>query len=81
MAVRRIACRFPVAVLKYFFAELVAKLRPLGWAIPAGVEIAYLTTVLVCDRLESLANGDDDEMPSPIKIDFENGFNNFDRAA
>ena len=70
-----------MAELKYFFAELFSKLRQLGCAIPAGVEIAYHTTVLACDRLESLADGDDDEMPSPVQIDFENGFNNVDRAA
>ena len=81
LAARRIAGRVPVAELKYFFAELFAKLRQLGCAIPAGVEIAYHTTILACDRLESLADGDDDEMPSPIQIDFENGFNNVDRAA
>ena len=52
LAARRIAGRVPVAELKYFFAELFAKLRQLGCAIPAGVEIAYHTTVLACDRLE-----------------------------
>ena len=43
LAARRIAGRVPVAELKYFFAELFAKLRQLGCAIPAGVEIAYTT--------------------------------------
>ena len=39
------------------------------------------TTVLPCDHLEALADGDDAEMPSPNQIDFENGFNNINRAA
>ena len=55
-------------------------LRQLGCAIPAGVEIAYHTTALACDHFGALADGDDAEMPTPIQIDFENGFNNIDRA-
>jgi hypothetical protein len=81
LAARRITGRVPVAEMKHFFAKLFAQLRQLGCAIPAGVEIAYHTTVLVCDHLEALADGDDAEMPSPIQIDFENGFNNINRAA
>ena len=58
--------------MKYFFAKLFTQLWQLGCGIPAGVEIAYHTTVLACDHLEALADGDDVEMPSPIQIDFEN---------
>ena len=71
LAGRRITGRIPVAELKYFFAQLFAKLRQLGCAIPAGFEIAEHTIALACDHLESLADGGDDEMPSPIQIEFE----------
>ena len=81
LAARRITGRVPVAELKYFFAKLFAQLRQLGCAIPAGVKIAYHTTAMACDYLESLADGNDAKMPFPVQIVFENGFNNVDPAA
>ena len=48
LAAQRIAGRVPVAEMKQFFAKKFAQLRQLGCAIPAGVEIAYHTTVLAC---------------------------------
>ena len=71
LAARRITGRVPVAELvtalgrACFFAQLFAELRQLGCAIPAGVEVAYHATILACDRLGALADGDDSEMPSP----------------
>ena len=53
LAARKITGRVSVTELKHFFAQLFARFRQLGCAIPAGVEIAYHTTILACDRLEA----------------------------
>ena len=53
LAARRITRRVLVAELKHFFAQSFAQLRRLGYAIPGGIEIAYHTTILACDRLEA----------------------------
>ena len=70
LAARRVAGRVPVAEIKHHFAKKFAQLRQLGCAIQAGVEIVYHSTVLACDHLDALADGDNAEMPSPIQLDF-----------
>ena len=81
LTAQRIAGRVSVAQMKHFFTKKFAQLRRLGCAIPAGVVIAYHSTVLACDHLDALTDGDNAEMHSLIQLDFENSFNNFDRAA
>jgi len=71
--IRRITGRIPCMQLRQKFSDTFAKVRALGSAIPAGIEIAYRTAVLAIDHM--LAGADEPgDLPLPLQTDFTDGF-------
>ena len=79
-AIRRITGRVPCVQLKHDFAREFAKVRALGSAIPAGIEIAFRTiTLAIDDALEHADDYDPQHLPVPLQTDFKDGFTNAKR--
>ena len=80
-ALRRIAERVPAAQLRGRWAQLFARYRQFGVAVPSGVEIAYRQTELAIQKLHEMADGDRDQEPVCIQIDASDAYTRTSRPA